>query len=642
MKFDPYKYKNLTSNRYDSYLKMLDFDTSSINETVDDAVSNIIEKKTKSFVIYGEPQSGKTSMMIALTAKLLDEGFKFIVILVQDNLTLERQNFDRFQKSGLNPSPKLFYDILPREVKVNDGLFVVFCKKNTSNLLKLLKRVDHVPNKIIIDDEADYASPNSKINRADEKGIQLRTRINERICNLLKKNGIYIGVTATPARLDLNNTFSNEHHRWSYFRPHKSYKGQDFFFPLKTKDKDKIDLGYNLHFLKSETTNEGGELRDAIYRFMINAAFCNLYINNYEKNYIMLVHTSVKMEKHKEDQVICNKLFSDLKNKGSRSFLKHMERIEKLAFKKTENEKQATEITSYIANNGDRNQIGILNSDKTNNYMVDITKFSEDPPVPFTISIGGNVISRGITFNNLMGMFFTRGVKNIMQQDTYIQRARMFGSRDKDINQFELTIPEDLYKQWYSCFFLHRLSYLSAQNNLHPVWLEGIKTRAVAPASIDRANVNVDRGMMSFEKVKFKKSETEKLLKAQSQLPDNKRNHKLLLYELSKIYGNAFIPKHVIDLIETESGNNDYAVAIHPIRNIENYSDTSKKDRDIIQRARGFFGTNEYKTYNLAKHHFQIIYNNRGYCRMVYNFRHGKVAFLKNRKNNSLSKLSII
>jgi DNA replication protein DnaC len=29
---------------------------------------------TTSFVIYGEPQSGKTEMMICLTAKLLDDG----------------------------------------------------------------------------------------------------------------------------------------------------------------------------------------------------------------------------------------------------------------------------------------------------------------------------------------------------------------------------------------------------------------------------------------------------------------------------------------------------------------------------------------------------------------------------------------
>ena len=50
------------------------------------------EKKGNSFVIYGEPQSGKTELMIALTCKLLDCGFKTIFIVVNDNTELENQN----------------------------------------------------------------------------------------------------------------------------------------------------------------------------------------------------------------------------------------------------------------------------------------------------------------------------------------------------------------------------------------------------------------------------------------------------------------------------------------------------------------------------------------------------------------------
>ena len=93
--FNPKKYELLNQNRYKKYLDLLEFNTSSIENTVNESVNKIINKNTKSFVIYGEPQSGKTSMMIALTAKLLDEGFKFIIVLVQDNLNLERQNLKR-------------------------------------------------------------------------------------------------------------------------------------------------------------------------------------------------------------------------------------------------------------------------------------------------------------------------------------------------------------------------------------------------------------------------------------------------------------------------------------------------------------------------------------------------------------------
>ena len=635
MGFNPKDYENLNQNRYEKYLQSLPFDTSSIKATVSKAIDNLVNKDSKSFVIYGEPQSGKTSMMVALTAKLLDEGYRFIIVLVQDNLTLEQQNLRRFEESQLSPSPKSFYDILQPEVNIKDGEFIVFCKKNSSNLLRLLKRTDNISSKIIIDDEADYASPNSKINRADKNGIQERTKINERIYKLLGKTGIFIGVTATPARLDLNNTFTNEHHMWTYFEPHSNYKGQDYFFPLKPKENPPQ---YNLYFLKDETESEGTELRNAIYRFLVNSTFANLYINEpfngTLKNYIMLIHTSVKMSAHKEDRRVAEILFSDLKNKGSKKFNTHLERIHKIAYNKTKSDAKADEITKFIAINGDRNLIGVLNSDKDNKTVIDITKFSEKPSTLFTISIGGNVISRGVTFDNLMGMFFTRGVKTLMQQDTYIQRARMFGNRGDDIQHFELTIPENLYQQWWTCFFLHRLSYQSAKVGQHPVWLEGAGTRAVAPSSIDRAHVRVDRGTMSFEKVKFN-PKIDELISLSNPL-DNKRNHKLILYKLIELMPKDFLPKHVIDFIETESGEDEYAVAMHNSLFIEGYKDA---DYDNIYRAKSLFGGADYKIYPLAKHHFKILKNKKGYCRMIYNFRHGKVSFLKNKRIEDLKSL---
>jgi hypothetical protein len=68
-----------------------------------------------------------------------------------------------------------------------------------------------------------------------------------------------------------------------------------------------------------------------------------------------------------------------------------------------------------------------MNSDKEVNAADNRT--ATDPTAPFTIVIGGNIVSRGVTFNNLLSMFFTRDVKHKLQQDTYIQRARMFGSK---------------------------------------------------------------------------------------------------------------------------------------------------------------------------------------------------------------------
>ena len=59
--------------------------TDLIEETVNNSIKNLRNKKN-SFIIYGEPQSGKTEMMICLTAKLLDENYKIIILLINDNV----------------------------------------------------------------------------------------------------------------------------------------------------------------------------------------------------------------------------------------------------------------------------------------------------------------------------------------------------------------------------------------------------------------------------------------------------------------------------------------------------------------------------------------------------------------------------
>ncbi|UPT96462.1 hypothetical protein J4G48_0046945 [Bradyrhizobium barranii subsp. apii] len=52
--------------------------STSIEAAVSSAVDTLATG-TRSFVIYGEPQSGKTEMMICLTAKLLDDGYRVII-----------------------------------------------------------------------------------------------------------------------------------------------------------------------------------------------------------------------------------------------------------------------------------------------------------------------------------------------------------------------------------------------------------------------------------------------------------------------------------------------------------------------------------------------------------------------------------
>src|SRR6202044_3763677 len=86
-------------------------ETEMIEEAVDKVMSNLPKAATGSLVVYGDPQSGKTEMMICLTAPLLDDGHKTIVHLMNDSVDLLMQSLERFKLAGLAPAPRSATDL---------------------------------------------------------------------------------------------------------------------------------------------------------------------------------------------------------------------------------------------------------------------------------------------------------------------------------------------------------------------------------------------------------------------------------------------------------------------------------------------------------------------------------------------------
>jgi hypothetical protein len=286
-------------NRYERRLSKLvseGLQVDRIKAVIEGATANI-RNDQRSFVIYGEPQSGKTEMMIALTAKLLDVGFKLVLVLLNDSVQLLGQNLERFQRSGLAPAPKKFSEVLPPEITIGEHQWVIFCKKNSKDLQKLLEKIEGHPNRVVIDDEADYATPNSKINSKE------KSKINELTGKLIGGKGTYIGVTATPGRLDLNRTHENQNEHWIDFPTHSNYTGQEAFFPVLTET-----VPYRLTFLP-DAGDDPKYLREALFSFMVNVAYLNKIINESEQNYSMLIHTSGKTTDHSVDYKQVVKIF---------------------------------------------------------------------------------------------------------------------------------------------------------------------------------------------------------------------------------------------------------------------------------------------------------------------------------------------
>ncbi|MEX5219435.1 MAG: DEAD/DEAH box helicase family protein [Nitrospira sp.] len=584
--------------------------TVSIEKAVEGAIANISEERSRSFVIYGEPQSGKTEMMIALTARLLDEGHRLIVVLLNDSVQLLNQNLERFRRSGLDPAPKNFNEILDPTIEIGESEWVIFSKKNSKDLKKLINKLHSQDGKIIIDDEADYATPNSKINHGE------RTKINELVGNLIGNEGIYIGVTATPARLDLNNTFENDNERWIDFPPHPDYKGQNTFFPVSLKE----PLGYRLNLLP-DTGDDPKHLREALFGFFVNVAYLNLRINPEETNYCMLIHTSGKKADHTGDYKQVVKAFASLKNVDDDKFESYLRRIWEIAKDRYPGEEDT--LTKYIRQNINRNTIVVMNSDidkKVVDYMS-----ATVPSTLFTVAIGGNIVSRGVTFEHLLSMFFTRDVKHRIQQDTYIQRARMFGSRESYLHYFELSIPERLYLDWHKCFVFHTLALGSIRSgNGSPVWLEDSRIAAVASSSINRSTVTMDSGEMSFELFDYHNS-IEELVS--SDLPSLQK-----LERIAQKLGNSRLPEFLLTYIRNFSPDADQSLAIHESRSIAGYKDAGT-DQDKVRRTKGFIGQSdlEEKKYPLAIHHVKIFYNQAQKARVFYKYK-GNIKFLKNLK----------
>ena len=268
------------------------------------------------------------------------------------------------------------------------------------------------------------------------------------------------------------------------------------------------------------------------------------------------------------------------------------------------------ELTAYIVNNISRSAVIILNSDRD---FVQNGAAATNPSSLFTLIIGGNIVSRGVTFDNLLSMFFTRDVKQKIQQDTYIQRARMFGSRGKYLRFFELTIPQHLYDDWHRCFVFHRLALAAIREGIgSPVWLSDKRIAAVASSSIDRSTVDVDKGEMAFGMFKFD-AKLDQIAASSDGVSER-------LEALSSALGDLAFPTYLKRYITRTSPKLEEALAIHESSSIGGYRDGEDGlDKSKIERRRGFMGTNQLEKtkYPRAVHHLKMFRNAEGNARTV-------------------------
>ena len=435
-------------NHAESYInELLQRNRATLADAVKNTINDIVPQYIENFsyrehvvsLLMGNVQSGKTSHMFGLIAAAADQGFNIFVLLTTDNTLLQEQTFKR-ALADLDTSRHQSPDIRFQANALRKPVLLVL-KKNV-HVLQQWKNNFSSTNfcagnpLFIVDDEADAASPNTKVNQKDVSAIN-------RTLNAIKKtssSSIYLQVTGTPQSLLLQTKIAGWKPQFIYyFEPGKGYLGGDFFFSdEKCPHVIPTDNDEGKELLQDDEFPENG-LKQALLMHLVSSA--HLFLNGSQvSNFV--VHPSVKVSEH---QKFANKIGEYL-NELNLSIDEDCT-IETLH--QTYDNLKTTkpdiapfdDIYSYIKETLEKDQINVL---------VINSKASYDENARYetglNIVVGGNSLGRGITFPMLQTIYYCRVAKN-PQADTMWQHSRMFGY-DRDPGLVRVFMPPLLIKRF--------------------------------------------------------------------------------------------------------------------------------------------------------------------------------------------------
>lgn len=286
----------------------------------------------------------------------------------------------------------------------------------------------------IVDDEADAASLNTKVNK------NTQSTINKNLEEIKKTttSSIYMEVTGTPQSILLQTIKSG----WKpyfiyYFRPGKGYLGGNFFFPpevppyiVLTDNEEAADI------LNDEEFPENG-LKVALVTHLLTSAHIMLSggtVCNF------LLHPSMKTEQHKgfAEKIgeYLNEILYSYEEDVTNSFFKSV--YDKLRETKP-NMVDFNEAYEYIIDQMKNDKISILVLNSFSSYEEN-TQYDKG----INILVGGNSLGRGVTFPQLQTIYYCRVAKS-PQADTMWQHARMFGY-DRNPDLMRVFMPPKLFK----------------------------------------------------------------------------------------------------------------------------------------------------------------------------------------------------
>ena len=430
-------------------------------------------------ILLGRVQSGKTRAYLGVIARAFDRGYNVAIILTKGTKSLAAQTLSRakedFSEFIAADQVEIFDilnvpDLTPYEL-THKLIFIV--KKEDDNMRRLLKLFEErFPvlrnrNVLIIDDEADMASVSGrKVNGINALGI-----ISKQIDTLreLVKDSSFLQVTATPYALYLQPEDDMAMPDQSLFKPkrpaftillpsHAKYVGGDeyfeksadsespafFFFtevPLQERDALKKEDRRRLQIGNILTEKNTAVLRHAVIAFLVGGTIRRLQQkedNRRQQKYSFLFHTESSRISHEWQERVMMALRDSLVDQAQADTplynellfkayadLKRSIQLEDLSLPSLEEVKAA--VTDVLLTG--QLMITKVNSDKDIHNLLDDSGQLK-LRTPFNLFIGGQILDRGITINNLIAFYYGRN-PNRFQQDTVLQHSRMYGARSK-------------------------------------------------------------------------------------------------------------------------------------------------------------------------------------------------------------------
>ena len=313
----------------------------------------------KKGLVMGSVQSGKTANMIGLATMAAHYDWNFIIILSGTIDNLRKQTRDRFRDDLIasggafwhildkTSNPDYMKDIESEDTYMTDGLtlnmyqegmpssgwmhrYITVCLKNSTRLRNLIKWLHSNPARaarlrvLVIDDEADQASVNTRKMDPDETDEELleRTAVNQLIIDLVNgrdENGAptkspfqamnYISFTATPYANVLNESGELSLYPKDFIcslPESKEYFGAKVIFGSAEDDRypglDIIRDVPTSELSELKTLHDGAaftppvEFKKSVCWFLCAAAI--LRLRGHKKPISMLIHTTAKQNGH--------------------------------------------------------------------------------------------------------------------------------------------------------------------------------------------------------------------------------------------------------------------------------------------------------------------------------------------------------